>query len=74
MNYGDNGETTYESQQRVKGMPIGFTCTPNERKFLDRVRELFRHVDSSGEIATFDGQSVLKFIDFPGINLKELVQ
>jgi hypothetical protein len=53
------------------------TCTPNERKFLDRVREIGELVDYGDENLTdviIFPTGKLDCIDFPGVNLKELVE
>jgi hypothetical protein len=62
------------------------TCSPTERKFLDRVREIGEWVESSEQgdnceevenscivIVGKDDDYILEPHDFPGINLKELV-
>lgn len=47
------------------------TCTPNERAFLDEIRENFKYSPGSGTI--FRAGVILYPSNFPGINLKELV-
>jgi hypothetical protein len=53
------------------------TCTPNERKFLDRIKEIGAWIDPEdtstfGEIDLPNGY--IELMDFPDINLKELVE
>lgn len=46
-------------------------CTAHERAFLDEIRENFKYSPGSGTI--FRGDVILYPSNFPGINLKELV-
>jgi hypothetical protein len=64
-------ETTHEVQQRIRNTPIGCTCTPTERAFLDAIRAKFEYSPGTGTI--YGIGVVLYPSDFPGVNLKELV-
>jgi hypothetical protein len=74
------GLSKYFIQNIRKIMPP--TCTENERKFLDRVREgnLYTSESKDSVVKSFivfgnpeNECSIIMQSDFPGINLKELV-